>query len=512
MCLSSVAAAQSTLELGAYHAMPGGVDVATASTLPAGTAVVELSSGVGYRSGLLAEEHRFVRALGEVAAAYGVLDMLTVALSFEGYYDRHNGFMSGDLSGCGPTCESGWVGAPHLYVRLSRPVANMKLGAQLDLWVPGDVAPSMKFDATSVEARALASFPLGPTTLSLDAGFHLDNSANSIDYISSLSVPDRVSFGISNYNAVVAGAHLSYPLQARAWVAAEASFVAFVGGPPAGMADLRQERWLARAGVVGGIQLAASLRAVVFVEAIKSPGVLGSQALAADIPIIPYEPMIVGGFALAYHVSARSSAPPPCWDTPAGCPTDEQPIYSEVSGTIVDQDGTPVPGATVTVSGKTYGSQSSTTSEDGTYTIANVKIGRRLTTQTKTGPKTETKLDEAGLDMRVELAGYELGRSTIASPKQGGVRAPQIAVQKTLPPGQVRGVVRNQRGKPIAGATVSVSPGEHVAQSGADGTFVVDLQPGSYKVKVHAEGFRDQELAVTIDANGVALKEFVLRE
>ena len=198
---------------------------------------------------------------------------------------------------------------------------------------------------------------------------------------------------------------------------------------------------------------------------------------------------------------------------PAGCPTDEQPIYIEITGTIVDQDATPVAGATVTVSGKTYpGAASSTTKDDGTYSIATIKIGRRLTTPTKAGPKTEAKLDEAVLEMRAELGGYEVGRAKIATPKQGGNVAPQIVLQKTLPAGQVKGVVRNARGNPIAGATVSVSPGEHAATSGADGTFVIDLQPGSYKIRVHVSGFRDQELDVTIDANGVALKEFVLRE
>lgn len=507
MCVSSLAYAD---ELTTYHAMPGGVDVASASTLPAGRVAVELFSGVGYRPGLLGEDHRFVRALGEIAGAYGVVDSFTVAFSLEGYYDRHNGFPSGDLSGCGPTCESGWVGAPHLYARFATPVGPVALGAQLDIWVPGDVAPSMKLDATSVEARALASLPTGPATLSLDAGFHLDNSANSIDYISQLSVPDRVSFGISNYNAVVAGAQIAYPLGSRASLAAETSFVAFVGGP----SELREGRWLVRGALVGAVHIGANWSAAAFVEAIKSPGVLGSQASMAAIPIIPYEPMIVGGFAVTLQVGAtKPTAPPPCWETPAGCPTDEQPLFGEVTGTIVDEDGTPVPGANVTITGKTYPeTASATTSQDGSYTIPNVRVGRRVTTPTKMGPKTDTKLDEVGLELHVELSGYEIGRATIGKPKQGANSGPKLALQKTLPPGQVRGVVRSGRGKPISGATVSVSPGDRTAESGADGTFAIDLAPGNYKVKVHAQGFRDQELDVTIDANGVALKEFVLRE
>src|SRR5512142_715147 len=88
----------------AYGAMPGGMHVASAQTLPPGVASVELLSGLGRRGGLLAADHRFNRATGDVAAAFGVIDMLTVDLSLDGYYDKHWGFPSGGASGCGATC------------------------------------------------------------------------------------------------------------------------------------------------------------------------------------------------------------------------------------------------------------------------------------------------------------------------------------------------------------------------------------------------------------------------
>jgi hypothetical protein len=187
--------------------------------------------------------------------------------------------------------------------------------------------------------------------------------------------------------------------------------------------------------------------------------------------------------------------------------------YRDVVGTIVDENATPLAGAIVTVTGKVYGGTAScTTKDDGSYMITNVRIGRRLTTPTKTGPKVEIKLDELGLDLRVELAGYEIQHTTIAGSSPGDREVPKIALQRSLPPAQVRGIVRDVRGKPIADAVVSVSPGDRTAATTADGGFAIDLAPGRYKVKVHAPGFRDQELDVTVDLNGVALKEFVLRE
>lgn len=530
VCLAGIAHAQ-PVDVGAgaragssewvaptHHAMPGGLNVADAVALPAGIAAVELTSGVGYRRGLLADSHRLVRASGEVAVAFGVLDALTLAFAVAGYYDRHDGFPSGPLSGCGAMCESGWVGKPHLYARFAKPSTALAFGAQLDVWVPGDVAPSMKLRAASIEARGLVSRSFGRARLSMDAGFHLDNSAKSIDYVAMLSVPDRVSFGISNYNALLFGARIAQPFGSRARLAAETSVVAFVGDATQGTAELREGRFLVRAGVVAEVRIDARWSGVAFVEGIKGPGVLASQATGGEIPIIPYEPMIVGGIGVASRFGDRgtsaplASRPPPCWDTAAGCATDEHPLNGKLAGTVVDEDGAPVPGAKVTVLGKTFGgSATATTKEDGTYTIENIRVGKRMTTPTKAGPKVNDEL-EVELEVKVEIEGYEPRTSKVALPKPGTNAAPAVALPKALPPGQIRGVVRNLRGKPIANATITIAPGGRVANSGPDGRFAIDLAPGAYRITVTAKGFSDQELAVTIDPNGVALKELVLRE
>ena len=56
-------------------------------------APIEVStlSGFGRRTGLLGAEHKFNRAIGDLAFAYGVTDMISIGLSLDGRYDKHWG-------------------------------------------------------------------------------------------------------------------------------------------------------------------------------------------------------------------------------------------------------------------------------------------------------------------------------------------------------------------------------------------------------------------------------------
>src|SRR5215475_5667320 len=155
-----------------YGALPGGLHVASAEGLPAGTVELGLLSGFGYRKGLLGANHTFDRAIGDLAIAYAPVANLAIALSLDGRYDRHQGL--------GPT-DDGYVGDPHLLVRFAAPSGRVALGGQLGIWIPGKNAPSIAGSATSVDARALLSIDAGFGLITANAGFRLDNSAKSVD-------------------------------------------------------------------------------------------------------------------------------------------------------------------------------------------------------------------------------------------------------------------------------------------------------------------------------------------
>jgi hypothetical protein len=126
--------------------------------------------------------------------------------------------------------------------------------------------------------------------------------------------------------------------------------------------------------------------------------------------------------------------------------------------------------------------------------------------------KGQTTLDDTAAEVDVSVDGMKPGSSTLTLAK-GENSVPKITLEPVLPPGQLRAVVRSlSTGKPIANATISIEPGGKTATSGADGTFTIDLPPGQYTVKVKAAGMAQQELPVTIEQNGVAIKNIDLHQ
>src|ERR1043165_8355056 len=214
-----------------YGALPGGIHVAAAEGLPAGTVELGLISGFGRRGGLLTADHSMDRALGDIAVAFA-------------------------------------------------PVAKLALGGQLGVWVPGKSAPSIAASATSVDGRALLSYDAGFATFTANAGFRLDNSANSVDRPDELSFEDRVSLGVSDFNNALAGASLRIPLGARAYVEVEGSADVFVGDRAPGP--------ILRGGGLFGVAVNDGFSIIGFVEGAKGPsGAYGN--LASDFRRVPDE-------------------------------------------------------------------------------------------------------------------------------------------------------------------------------------------------------------------------------
>ena len=127
--------------------------------------------------------------------------------------------------------------------------------------------------------------------LSLDVGFRLDNSAKSASDLAQLSLSDRVSLGVSDYNAVFGGAHVMIPA-GKAWVGLEGSIEAFLGSPPSDrpMATLDDGKIIVRGTLTGGLHITDEWSLLAFVEVAKSPGITAAQVTASEIPIVPYEP------------------------------------------------------------------------------------------------------------------------------------------------------------------------------------------------------------------------------
>jgi len=466
-----------------YAALPGGIHVAAAEALPPGTVELGLLSGFGYRKGLLAKDHTFDRAIGELAIAYAPIANLAIALSLDGRYDKH------DIAGM---TDDGYVGDPHLLLRYAAPVGRAAIGAQLGVWIPGKDAPSIAASATSVDARALVSLDAGFGTISLDAGFRLDNSAKSVDHRERLSAADQVSLGASDYHAALAGAALRIPVGERWYVELEGSADVFVGSGAPGP--------IVRGGGMFGVAVNDAVSIIGYVEAARVPS---PSVTELQVTLVPYEPVITGGLGLQARFGGPRPAPRPIAvvEPPRVHVPVVVPATAEVTGSVVDDAGAPVVGATVTVRLKNSLGHTITDGK-GSYTIPDLKIGRTV--------DGKPELDDTGAAISVEVANKKPGAAT-ATLTRGGNAIPRIALDPMLPPGQLRGVIINgATSRPINDATVKIEPGGASLTTASDGKFSIDLPPGRYKITVTAKGLTPQQLDVTIDPNGVAIKNIDL--
>jgi hypothetical protein len=459
-----------------HGAMPGGQLVAAALITPPGQVGLATSAAFGFRKELLGADHRFYRGAGSLAVAYSPSSMFTVGLAVDGRYDRHYGLR--------PSGEDGYVGDPRLLLRFARPLGKggTSLGLEAHVWLPGNDAPSVDFGATTVDARALASFAAGPATLSVNAGYRLDRSAESVSQPEKLSVQDQVSLGVGEFDAALAGAMVQLPL-GRAFVGLELGADLFVG-------DGAPDPTL-RGLVSGGLRLSPAISLMAFAQyaQVGEPSQKQISELM-DVPLIAYEPLLTFGLGLEGRFGGGGGRRKPVTpyvvtDTPRGTPPVAVAAQAAVSGTVLDDAGAPVVGAKVTVTtDKKTGT--AVTDARGKYKVAELSVG-------------PAKLD-------FEVAGKKPQQLTMTL-VEGANPAPQVALDPVLPPGELRGNVRSRAGsRAIAGAKIVVTPGDFTATSGADGTFALTLPPGTYTMTTTAEGFAPQVIEAVVDQEGVTVK------
>ncbi len=490
-----------------YGAMPGGLRAPAAEGLPAGVFGVGLIGGFGFRNKLLSADHKFTRGIGDIAFAYAPIAVLTLGLAFDGRFDKHKGV--------NPDGDDGYVGDPRLIARLSRRFGKVSAGGQLTILIPGKDAPSVAASAISVEARGLLSLAAGPGTLSLSAGVRVDNSAKSVvddngdDNRMLLSAEDRISLGVSDYHAMVAGAYYKLPIGAKAFVGVEGSMDLFFGEHlPDGITAPEKPGPILRAAVSGGFHLTSQWTAFAYVQLAKVDKVSAADVTAGNIALIPYEPAFTGGLAITAHFGGAKSASGggvvanDCVSNPEKCKPVTVVVTADLSGTVVDDTGKPVAGARITVRLKNNTGKA-TTDEKGEWTVTGVPIGKTI--------NNKTDLDDTGAEITVEVDGKKPKTTTLTLKEGKDNRVAAITLDAVLPPGQFKAVIRAAgTGKPIAGVSVKLEPGGASAISDSDGNISLDVQPGTYKASASGAGFKEQTLDVVIEQSAVVVKQFEL--
>ncbi len=433
------------------------------------------SAGYGYTEEVLNDNDSHQRLSGRLAASVRLIPWLTLAGSLDGRWDMHSSD-SGD--------DSGLVGDPRLRIRAGTEIApGFSLGAQVSVWLPGASAPSIEFDATTIDGVVMSSYDIGVVTLAAQAGFRWDNSANAVDDADELSLNDRLSLGLSDFNSVLTGLGIVGRID-TVELLAEGSWEPWVGSgaPSLGNAPLRVAAG-ARWQPITDTPLKLHLMAEGLVSSRPEVGV-GS-------PLVPIEPRFTAWLGVSYMIPLEKSevkeAPPPVAPVVVQAKP-APPVLGKVNVNVKDENGNPLAAM---------------------VRWQQTEQMRELQTDV-TGQGEITALPPGILKVTIEAEGYK-PREETAQVKAGETAQLTVSLERALPVGQIRGYVRSYKGSGLA-ANVRIEPIGVELRAGEDGGFEADVPPGRYEVVITMPGFRNQKRRVQVQERGVTVLNVDLRE
>jgi hypothetical protein len=429
------------------------------------------AGGYGYTESVLGMNDTHHRAAGALALDARPLPWLGVALRVDGRYDLH--LVPGQPH------DDGLVGDPRLYLRVDRALgAGLRIGARAGLWAPGRNAPSIDLSALSPELVGALSFVSrsGLLSLSANAGYRLDRSARSAAAAPLLSPADRLALEVSAFDAVLLGAAASFGRGAtQGFVEASWELLVGAGHPPPLSSPIRTG---------AGVRVALSARLRVEAEAELCPS--NRPSVAADAPLVPVPPRFGAWIGIGYRFGASASPMPPASAAPAPPRAPPAPAADVVlRGQLTAADGGALTETRVAIAA------------GGVESDVSVDAGGRFLFRGKPGQ---------ALLVRAEAAGCNPASRSVTLPRADGMDL-ALALERRLPSGQVRGLVRSLKG---ADVDADIRVGE-LRLHAQHGRFEVDVPPGTYEVTISAPGYETQTRRVQVEENGVTLLDVDLK-
>ncbi len=176
-----------------------------------------------------------------------------------------------------------------------------------------------------------------------------------------------------------------------------------------------------------------------------------------------------------------------------------------VAGRVLDANGKPVARALVTM--KAVGLVRTTS--NGEYVFRNVPAGSQRVSVSLPGTKA------VSLDVRVQAAktaraDVRMAAAAVAAPARQKSLMSAVGAGATL-----SGRVRDQRGRPVAGAKVSVLQGKNVVGvlTGREGKYrIAGLRPDEYRVVVSRAGYDGVRQTVRLTPKEHETRDFELRQ
>jgi hypothetical protein len=419
------------------------------------------SAGYGYRGATVGETDSHHRVGGSISLEKRVTRWLGFALRFDGRYDLH-------VIPNRPN-DYGMVGDPRFYARIDRVLSDgFRVGARLGIWFPGRDAPSIYLAAATPELVVATSYvpTTVPLSVSANLGFRLDRSARSARDAPFISPSDRVALEVSDFDQALLGLSVGFGRgRTQGFVEASQDLLVGQGAPGASISPLR---------IGGGARMALTSQIRLEVGSEVSPN--ARPDTSANGPLVPVPPRVALGLGLAYRFDENRPQ-----ETRAPAPTLSVPATVELKGQVVAADLATLADLKVEA-------------EEGERKIQPVSDADGRFVITGTVGQTVT--------LRAGATGYATASTSVAL-TSGGDNQILLTLERNLPSGQLRGLVRSLAGKPID-ADITIEPGAHVIRA-QEGEFEVDVAPGSYDVTIVASGYATQTRQVRVETHGVTL-------
>lgn len=460
----------------ASDALPGVVRAPIVG-VPTPRLALAFDAGYGFTESQTDEgaHHRFI---GQVGVSLAPLEWLEVGVRALGRHDRH--------PDAGFGTDSGTTTDLALVARGGGDVgSDFRVGGDLGARFPGSETATDSLSSPALDARLLTAWaPPRGVRIAGFAGYRLDQTDGVAEDSDRYSLGDRMALGVSEFDAVLVGVGASVPIRTLELLAEVSGDLLVGSGAPA----LAESPLRASIGARLGLTDAAALE-------LRSDVSLSSRPdLDPDSPLIPIEPRvsILAGFRYRFWngpeletapVAASAPKPKPAVAAPSAKPATPPPPAptNTVRVTVVDKTtGHPLSDAEaeIDVGGQV---QKLRFVNESTFEVGDIPVG------------------PAELVVRAERLQDWRQRIEVTEGEAVQVRVEMIPAASS---GQIRGLVRGFDAKGLR-AHVQIEPGAHSVQSDADGSFRIDVPPGSYSVEVSVAGYRTQKSTARVGKDGV---------